>query len=129
MESRHERVLPLFIVAIFFYMTYYMLKQGPYFVVFNIFMLGATLLVIISLLINYFTKISIHMVALGGLFGTFAGFDLALSVDLRPLLSVIILVSGITAYARLYLKAHTSGQVYGGFILATVFMFSLFLFL
>ena len=129
MESRQERVLPLFIVAIFFYITYYLLKQGPHFVIFNIFMLGATLLVIVSLLINYITKISIHMVALGGLFGTFVGFDLALRLDLRVLLSAIILVAGITGFARLQLKAHTTGQVYSGFILGTIFMFSLFLFI
>ena len=129
MVTRQERILPLFIVAIFFYITYYLLKQGPHFVIFNIFMLGATLLVILSLLINYFTKISIHMVALGGLFGTFIGFDLALRLDLRALLSVIVLVAGITGFSRLRLKAHTNGQIYGGFLLGTIFMFALFLFI
>ena len=129
MVTRQERVLPLFIVAIFFYITYYLLKQGPHFVIFNIFMLGATLLVILSLLINYITKISIHMVALGGLFGTFIGFDLALRLDLRALLSVIVLVAGITGFSRLRLKAHTNGQIYGGFLLGTIFMFALFLFI
>ncbi len=129
MVNRQERVLPLFIVAIFFYMTYYLLRQGPYFVIFNIFMLGATLLVIISLLINYITKISIHMVALGGLFGTFIGFGLMLRLDLRALLSVIVLVAGITGFSRLRLKAHTNGQIYVGFLLGTIFMFSLFIFI
>ena len=129
MVTRQERILPLFIVAIFFYITYYLLKQGPHFVIFNIFMLGATLLVILSLLINYITKISIHMVALGGLFGTFIGFDLALRLDLRALLSVIVLVAGITGFSRLRLKAHTNGQIYGGFLLGTIFMFALFLFI
>ena len=129
MVTRQERILPLFIVAIFFYITYYLLKQGPHFVIFNIFMLGATLLVILSLLINYFTKISIHMVALGGLFGTFIGFDLALRLDLRALLSIIVLVAGITGFSRLQLKAHTNGQIYGGFLLGTIFMFALFLFI
>ncbi len=126
METRQERILPLFIVAIFFYMTYYLLKQGPHFAIFNIFMLGATLLVICSLLINYVTKISIHMVALGGLFGTFLGFDLALHLDMRVLLSLIILIAGVTAFARLRLDAHTVSQVYGGFLLGTFFMISLF---
>ena len=129
MVSRQERVLPLFIVAIFFYMTYYLLRQGDHFVIYNIFMLGATLLVIISLLINYITKISIHMVALGGLFGTFVGFDLAFRLDLRTLISVIVIVAGITGFSRLQLKAHTNGQIYVGFLLGTFFMFSLFLFI
>ena len=127
METRQERILPLFIVALFFYMTYYLLKQGPHFVIFNIFMLGATLLVICSLLINYITKISIHMVALGGLFGAFLGFDLALRLDMRLLLTCIIFAAGMAGFARLRLQAHTPGQVYGGFLFGSAFMVSIFL--
>ena len=93
METRAERVLPLFIVALFFYGTYFLLRQATHLALFNVFMLGATLLVIACMLINYFFKISIHMVALGGMFGTFAGFALVFHLDLYFLLSVILLVS------------------------------------
>ena len=126
METRQERVIPLFVVAVFFYATYFLIKQGPYFAFYNIFLLGATLLVIISLFINYFTKISIHMVALGGLFGTFVGFALTVNQDLYYLLSLIILVAGVTGFARLKLNAHSPAQVYGGFILGVLVMLSLF---
>lgn len=129
MESRQERVIPLFIVALFFYGTYFLLKQGSHYAIFNIFMLGATLLVISSMLINYITKISIHMVALGGMFGTFIGFALTFNQDLYYLLSLIILVAGLTGFARLKLKAHSPSQVYFGFGLGTVFMLMLFLFI
>jgi len=129
MKSRQERTLPLFIVAGFFYGTYYLLNQGPHLALFNIFMLGATLLVIMSLLVNYFTKISIHMVALGGMFGTFAGFAIAFQVELTFILYIILLVVGITGFARLKLKAHTQAQVYTGFALGAIFMLGLFLFL
>lgn len=129
MKTRQERVLPLLIVAVFFYITYYLLKQGPYFALFNIFMLGATLLVIISLLINYTYKISIHMLALGGMFGTFAGFSIAFNLRLTTLLYLIVFVSGITGFARLRLDAHAPSQVYSGFALGTVFMLGLFLFI
>ena len=127
MKSRQERTLPLFIVAGFFYGTYYLLNQGPHLALFNIFMLGATLLVIMSLLINYFTKISIHMVALGGMFGTFAGFSLVFNLNLTFLLYLIALISGLTGFARLKLGAHSPSQIYLGFTLGTVFMLGLFL--
>jgi hypothetical protein len=127
MNMRNERTLPLFITALFFYGTYYLLKQGPHFALFNVFMLGATLLVIISMLINLFNKISIHMVAVGGIFGTFAGFALLFRHDLTSLLYMIVFAAGLIGFARLKLKAHTSRQVYSGFILGTVFMLSLFL--
>jgi hypothetical protein len=128
MHSKNERTLPLFIVALFFYGTYYLLRQGPHLAIFNVFMLGATLLVILSLFVNYFSKISIHMVAVGGLFGTYAGFAILFRQDLTFLLYCIALVSGLVGFARLKLKAHTPRQVYAGFILGVVFMMSLFFF-
>lgn len=129
METRQERVLPLVLVSAFFYGTYYLLKQGPHFALFNIFMLGATLLVIISLLINYVTKISIHMVAQGGLFGAFTGFAIAFHQNYVLLICLIALAAGLTAFARLKLKAHNEAQVYGGFGLGVLVMMSLFLFI
>jgi membrane-associated phospholipid phosphatase len=129
MKSRQERMLPLLIVAGFFYLTYHLLKQGPHFALFNIFMLGATLLVVISLFINYFAKVSIHMLALGGMFGTFAGFSIAFNLDLSFLLFLIAFLSGMVGFARLKLEAHTPSQVYSGFTLGAVFMLGLFLFI
>lgn len=128
MESSKERVLPLFIVAGFFFATFYFLREAPQSSIFNIFMLGATILVLISLLINYITKISIHMVAQGGLFGTFIGLALSFHQDITHLIFLIIIVAGFTGFARLKLKAHSPMQVYLGFLLGSVFMLVMFLF-
>lgn len=128
MKNRHERILPLFLTAIFFYGTYYLLKQQPYFALFNFFMLGATLLVIISLLINYLTKISIHMVAQGGLFGALAGYTFAFNQNYAWLLYLVTLIAGLTGFARLKLKAHSEAEVYTGFGLGVLVMLGLFLF-
>jgi len=127
METRQERILPLFTVSIFFYATYYLLKQESYYALFNIFMLGATLLAILSVLINYFTKISIHMVAQGGLFGTLAGFSIAYNQQFTGLLYLLVFIAGLTGFARLKLNAHTPGQVYGGYLLGFGLMMGLFL--
>ena len=127
METRQERILPLFTVSIFFYATYYLLKQESYYALFNIFMLGATLLTILSVLINYFTKISIHMVAQGGLFGTLAGFAIVYNQQFTGLFYLLVLIAGLTGSARLKLNAHTPAQVYGGYLLGFVLMMGLFL--
>lgn len=126
MESRQERVAPLIIMAVFFYGTHYLLRQLSYNNIFNLFMLGATILVLVSLLINYMTKISIHMVAQGGLVGTFIGFALRYHYEMSAMLYLLILVAGITAYARLRLNAHTQTQVYGGFLLGSLSMLLLY---
>ncbi len=129
MNLSKERPIPLIIVALFFYATYHLLRQVPVNTIFTVFMLGATLLVLFSLLINYLSKISIHMVALGGLLGTFIGFSFLLHQDIRIYMYLIILISGITGTARLSLDAHSPIQVYAGFGVGVLVMLGLFLFM
>ncbi|PLX02290.1 MAG: hypothetical protein C0595_11305 [Marinilabiliales bacterium] len=128
MENRNERVLPLLIVAGFFFGTFFLLKSIPQIAIINFFILGSTVLVFISLIINYVTKISIHMVAHGGLLGTFLGLGYILNQDLNFFIYGIILIGGITAFARLKLKAHSQFQVYLGYLLGVLFMLNLFVF-
>ena len=128
MKDRKERILPLITMAGIYYLTYYLLKQGSIPTLFNFFMLGATMLVLISLLVNYLTKISIHMVAMGGIFGTFAGLAIGFHYDLWLILFILALASGLTGFARLKLNAHTEAQVYTGFALGVFVMMGLFLF-
>lgn len=87
------------------------------------------MLVLISLLVNYFEKISIHMLAMGGIFGTFAGLAIGFHYDLWLILFLLALASGLTGFARLKLKAHTEAQVYSGFGLGVLVMLGLFLFI
>ncbi len=129
MENSKERTLPLFIVSGFFFATYYFLREAPQSSIFNLFMLGATILVLLSLLINYITKISVHMVGLGGLFGAFTGLALTFSQDINHLIYLIILTAGFTGFARLKLKSHLPSQIYLGFLLGSIFMLSMFLFI
>ncbi len=125
MKNRDERVFPILITALFFYLTYFLFKKLELAAVFNYFALGATLLVIIALLINFFYKISIHMLALGGMFGSLTGISFIFLIDLPILLILIIFISGITGYARLRLGHHKPSQVYTGFLSGALVMISL----
>jgi len=129
MHSRKERPAALVVVALFFYGTYYIFQQLPVNTIFTMFMLGATLLVLISLLINYFYKISLHMMALGALLATLVGFSFLIHQDIRLYLFLVILIAGITGTARLKLNAHTPSQVYTGFLLGASVMLGLFWFI
>lgn len=128
METREERIFPFIITAIFYYLTYYLLKSLPIASIFYYFMLGATLLILISLIVNFFWKVSIHLTALGGMFGIFLGVSIGFLVDYPLILFGIILISGVTAYARLKLKLHTQAQVYTGFLIGAAIMLSLLIF-
>ena len=128
MKSNKERPIPLIIVALFFYATYHIFRELPVNSIFTIFMLGATLLVLIGLLINYFYKISIHMMALGGLWATLIGYSFLIQQDIRLYLFLIIFIFGITGTARLRLDAHTPSQIYSGFLVGIIPILTIFYF-
>ena len=129
METRNERILPLFIVAILFYITYYSLKSTGLFIDLQLFILGSTLLIFIAIIINYFTKISIHMIGIGGVTGALIALGMAYPISVISVLNLLFLVAGLLGFARLRLKAHQPFQIYTGFLLALLVMASLFLLL
>ncbi|PLX14880.1 MAG: hypothetical protein C0598_00400 [Marinilabiliales bacterium] len=128
MENRQERTLPFVIVAAFFFGTYYVLRTTPQVSIINFFILGSTALVILSLLINYITKISIHMIAHGGLLGAFIGLGIIMNQSFNIYIYSIILIGGITGFARLKLKSHSQFQVYLGYLIGLFFMLGVFLY-
>lgn len=127
METKEERVFPLIITTIFFFMAYYMLKEIEVLNLFLYFLVGSTVLLIITLLINFFTKISIHMIGVGGMTGALLGLALSLHADILALILLSILLSGLTGYARMKLKAHNQAQIYGGFLCGFFVMLAIFL--
>jgi membrane-associated phospholipid phosphatase len=129
LRDRQERVLPFLITGIFYYLVYYMLKQLQISPIYNYFMIGTTLVVVVAMIINFFWKISIHMISLGGILGLFLGLTFVMMIDLTPLLILIIFISGLVGYSRLQLRAHTPAQVYTGFLTGFVVMLGLYAFL
>lgn len=127
LETREERVFPLIITIIFFFVAYYMLRHIEVLELFHFFLIGSTLLVIIALLINFLTKISIHMIGVGGITGTLIGLSLRMNADLVVLINISLILSGLTGYARLKLKAHNQSQIYSGFLCGLLIMLIIFL--
>ena len=127
MPHRNERVLPIIAIAVFFYITFYSLKQLAVFQLMTIFMLGSVVLVLVGLVFNYFYKISQHMMAWGGCTGALMAMGFILHLSLFPWIFGAILISGITGYARLKTESHTPFEVYSGYLLGVLVMSALFL--
>ncbi|OPZ98327.1 MAG: hypothetical protein BWY70_01254 [Bacteroidetes bacterium ADurb.Bin408] len=129
MQNRYERNIPFIITAVFYFVTYIMLQKYnlPQIIYFLIF--GSSCLIILAMIINIWWKISIHMIAEGGITGAFACICLYLRINPIVLMIALIMASGLTGFARLKLEAHSPAQVYAGFITGLVFMCGLFMFL
>ncbi len=127
MPLRSERIGPLVVTAIFFYMTYYMLKQLQIAPVIYLYMLGATLLAVISAAVTLWWKISLHSMGVGALVGAFAALALFSPANYSFLLMLSLLMAGITASSRLILSAHKPAEIYAGFATGASLMFTLFM--
>lgn len=126
-RKKEERIFLLLNASIFYYLTYYLLKGTHASVIFNYFMLGATLLVIASLVITFFHMISLHMVAAGGLTGCLLGLAMAHPAGSVGWAILCVFLGGITGTARLILKRENPATIYSGFLVGIAGMFLLFM--
>jgi len=128
LSKREDRTMPYIISIVFFYLTYYILKKLQISPVYYYFVIGATLLNILVMGINFFWKISSHMASVGAMAGMVLGLSYFLGTFYFMLLIVTVLSAGLTGFARLKLQAHTPGQVYAGFLLGFFTILSFFLY-
>ncbi|MGA2822336.1 MAG: hypothetical protein ABSE72_02305 [Bacteroidales bacterium] len=129
LESREERIYPLLAVAVFYYITYYLLKSFPISFIFSYYMLGSTFLTILAMIISFYRKISLHMIGIGGMLGLLMGLSLNLNLDLTWFVVGAIILGGFLGFARIQSNSHKPSEIYSGFLVGAGVMFLLFIFL
>ncbi|MFI5164865.1 MAG: PA-phosphatase [Bacteroidia bacterium] len=121
METKEERRIPLLATALFFAAQYYILQKSVVPLTLKLLVLSATLSVILTVIINFFWKISAHMIGIGGVVG--AMFALSYITHFKNgewLMIGLIFLAGIIGMARLQLKAHSPAEVFAGFIVGAM---------
>ena len=123
MQKSRDRVIPLLLSAIFYYLGFVLLNKMHAYPVFKLFLIASILVIVALLIISFSWKISNHMAAIGGLAGTI--FALSFRSGMNPLWSLLIVVvlSGIIGTARLMLNKHNLSQVIAGYSLGFVILY------
>lgn len=116
-SKRTERIFPYLIVLISSLSGVYLLYrvQMPWWVI-KLF-IGSAFSTVLAFFITLKWKISAHTMAFGCLMGSAVLICLQEGINPVAILSILFLLAGIQASSRLYLKAHTMGQVCCGFLL------------
>lgn len=124
LKEREDRIVPLFITAVSYYFSYYLLNRLPFHVpqFIKILVLASAVLILINLFVNFKWKISAHLIGIGGLLALIFTFSIVYYANLLYVMVLITIISGITAYARLKLSAHNPIQIYSGFLLGFIGM-------
>ena len=119
-SKRSERLLPYLIVILTAIAACVLLyrAQMPWWTIKLYF--GSVIATFIAFFITLKWKISAHTLAFGCLIGSAVLVSLKVSMNPVLILSIMLLLAGLQASSRLYLKAHTLGQVFGGFVLGFV---------
>ncbi len=127
LNDKEDRVIPYIVTTVFYLFTYYNFrtKMLPSNLLLG-YLMACALIVFSVLLINFYSKISIHLATLGALCGLISAISSVSFFEVRWSLIGIILLSGLVGSARFSLKAHSASQLYLGFILG---FFTMFLFL
>ena len=115
LRKERDRIGPYVITMIFYwwmwYLSRYFLDQP---VVLKFFYFGIFITTILGLILNSFTKISMHAMGVGGVFIfvilTCIHYQFHLGTDI----AVVTLITGLVCTSRLLLKHHTNFEIYLG---------------
>jgi hypothetical protein len=120
LNRREDRAYPIIFTVVFHVANYYFLTRahlpGPY----MFFLIAGVFSLLLTLIVTYYWKISLHMTGIGGLCGAILALAIIWPVDLRFLLAALFIVAGLTGTSRLILNAHTPAQVTAGFFAGLV---------
>ena len=120
MKEKHERPIPLLLTGgcliLSLKLTEKLLAFTP---VLKKELVGAIIIILLASIISKFWKISLHMLGVGGLIGVLVSLQY-LYGGLSSMIIYFMLIAGITAMARIYLKAHNHSQIYVGFIVGFI---------
>jgi membrane-associated phospholipid phosphatase len=124
METARERVIPVLSATLFYILGYFLLSRLNISALIEAFILTSLVAVIFAVGVSWFWKISMHAIAVGGVTGVLFGIMFRYGIDLIVLTALMLVISGLTAMARLYLNAHSPAQVYVGYIGGFIIVFS-----
>lgn len=122
MKKREDRFIPLIVVVVFLFVATRFFSKLAGLEIFNYYLLCNIALCTIVFWVNIYWKISMHAIGWGGFTAMLFLMSTASATIYMPYFIASILISGIVASARLYLKSHKESQIYTGFVIGFIFV-------
>lgn len=119
-QTFKQRVIPMAIVGFSFIACSFMLKDFMLAYLIRRFLLAAFCSVIIAAAITLFWNISLYMTALGALLTVLIIMVSSGFAQFPWIIVILLIITGLTASARLYLGKHNLTEIYVGFLCGAV---------
>lgn len=118
--DKSERVAPIFISAIFYGLTYYILIKFNVPLFFLSFFKVAAIMCVIAGIFNFWRKISLHSFCMGGIVALIVVLSIEADLLLYKLLLTTLVTTGMVMSSRVWLDSETECDIWIGFIVAAV---------
>jgi hypothetical protein len=121
MNTQKERIIPLAAAMIFYFWCWFVLKSnGGIPDIFRQFLLGSFITIIGAWLANIAFKVSLHALAMGGLFCFMLLLTFNVDGSSAQYFAIGVVVAGLVCSARLIVSTHRPFDVYAGFFIGIV---------
>ena len=118
--------IPMIFSALYYYLGFYLLNKMPFYAIFKVLLLSGAILIVVLMMISLRWKISYHTAAAGSLFGMVTALSLRLGANPLMLLSIIAMISGLIATARVILQKNGLVETLAGFPIGFLVFFLIF---
>ncbi len=122
LQEQEERNIPYLVTGAMYLFDYYFLSQMHSAAIIRAYLLACACIVVAVVIINHFYKISVHAASLGALAGIVVTLIPYALWDIRWLLAFVVIATGATLSARLFMNAHTPKQLWSGWLLGFLVM-------
>jgi len=122
MERKEERKFPYIIAILFYFLTARALREFQLPIDIYGYLLGGSIIIFIAYVLLSFQKMSVHVAGISALLTWIIHISYFYHLNLLSIISLVLLLCGITASARLQLKAHTPIEVITGFFAGIIGM-------
>jgi len=114
MPNNTERIVPVLLMALMTYVTFYISNAWDLPMIWKISMLLYSVMLVIVVFINFYFKISLHAIGWSSLVALSVFYSYYLQVNLFCIIISSILITGVVGYARAYLKSHKNIEILAG---------------
>lgn len=122
LESKQERVYPILVAVVFAFVGFWVIGRIPYTNIVQQLYLVLIILLSAFSIVTLRWKMSMHMTAMGAVCGFIFILGMKYWGDVRLVFMMMLVLSGVLASCRLYLKKHNPLQVYIGFLFGLGFV-------
>lgn len=118
-RNKQERFVPFILFLFYYALSYALIRFRGNFIPQDVMVIFSSLLVSLSLglILTLKTKVSMHLMAIGGLCGVLAGLNRIHLLGIGEVVTIVFLLAGALGWARIRMRVHTHTQVYLGFLI------------